>query len=80
MFEKNMLYYQMRKRPKAIATIIIWKQEMRTRLMAEPNGKKVIDETMDDPQVLPKSYLWFLDMVVLQRLNGSGVEGANHLQ
>jgi hypothetical protein len=51
-----MLYYQMRERPKAITTIIIWKQIVRTRLMAEPNGKKVIDETMDNLQVLPKSY------------------------
>ena len=56
MFEKNMLYYQRRGRPKAITTIIIWKQIMRTRLIVVPNGKKVIDGTMDNPQVLPKSY------------------------
>ncbi len=56
MFEKNMLYYQMRGRPKAITTIIIWKQIMRTRLIVVSNGKKVIDVTMDNPQVLPKSY------------------------
>ncbi len=41
--------FKLRETPKALTTIFIWKLIKRTRLITEPNGKKVKDNTMGNP-------------------------------